>query len=86
MRAFGFSTLAILGCAAGSVDARAYTPRSSRALGGLLARQTTSDTCANVNGVVKVNVQGSLVSIGQISMSARVQGHAFMAHARSGSH
>ncbi|RDX45574.1 hypothetical protein OH76DRAFT_1407968 [Lentinus brumalis] len=67
MRAFGFSTLAILGLAAGSVDARAYTPRSSRALGGLLARQTTSDTCANVNGVLKVNVQGSLVSIGQIN-------------------
>ncbi|KAI0717829.1 hypothetical protein C8T65DRAFT_104117 [Cerioporus squamosus] len=64
------SILAILGLAVSSVDARAYNPRSSRALGGLLAARETTDTCASlVNAPLKVTLAGAPapVTIGLIT-------------------
>ena len=60
-------TLVMLGLAVSWTDARAYTPRSSRTLGGLLARQAAADVCAMVNGPLRVSINGVLVNVGTIS-------------------
>ena len=62
-------TLAMLGLAVSWTDARAYTPRSSRTLGGLLARQAAAEVCAMVNGPWRVSINGVLVNVGTISTS-----------------
>ena len=68
-------TLAMLGLAVSWTDARAYTPRSSRTLGGLLARQTATDVCAMVNGPLRVLINGIGINVGTVSTSAPLNVH-----------